>query len=715
MLCFDSRRLCDRESAGVAGMTGSMSYEENETIGGGRYRIISRIGGGAMGEVFKAEHIAMHKTVAIKLMHADISTNTDLVERFRREAIATGQLQHSNICAVSDFDQTEDGKFFIVMEMLEGESLQDRLLSVKTMQPPQALGIIRQLLNALQCAHENGIVHRDVKPENIYLVKRDNTEDFVKLIDFGIAHRENPVTATSTLTRAGEIYGTPQYLSPEQAKGENVDNRADLYACGIILFEMLMGHPPFEAPNYIELLNKQVFTPAPHLDESIPQSQMLDDIIQKLLAKDPNDRYTSATDVIADIDNVQFILDATSPDKAEAMASIAHLNPAIASASYAAITDNSEQFERSSRLTVILIGGIVVVLTILVIIVLATRVPDTYLDTSTDTVIYKEKKQLGKISPQPFNYQETGFTVSYDSILSNDRNMISAVENFPEKLDSVTTSMNAVEEKFQDHPNFLRLKLLMLNEPKEQNRDYEAIFTTLEKLLEIVPDAGRNGAVRGIIFELLNSKTHHDHIMQVLTSHTKSESATGIAWMIIESPYDRYEIRLNRLIECYDKLDHKDVPEWLDKAVNIWRLDKNDCSARFQLMIQLEAEKSDDFFEYVIKPFHASKTKRCGRDADCNECMRSWLEQIVNPRDIDKTLETKASETAETASGEEDKPKAESTPKPQTSNKKKPVSSGQKSTTSKPSSKPRNGSKKSSKGSGNVLHDLGRGIRRTFS
>ena len=637
-----------------------MSYQENDTIGGDRYRIISRIGGGAMGEVYKAEQIAMHRSVAIKIMHVEVAANNELVERFKREAIAAGQLQHSNICAVSDFDQSEDGNFFIVMEMLEGESLLERLHRVHHMEPIQALNIIKQLLNALQCAHEHGIIHRDVKPENIYLVKRDNTDDFVKLIDFGIAHSSNK--AMPTLTQTGELFGTPQYLSPEQARGDEIDNRSDLYSCGIILYEMLTGEPPFRSSNFIELLNMQVFTPAPHLPKDIAQHQVLDLIVQKLLRKDREDRYPTASAVIEDLDNVLFMLNAASPDKAEALASLVLTSPKLMTLTIDPVN------KRSKNLTVLLASGILILLVILIAVIVQVNTPKSYIDEKTETKVYATTEPIVPTKPQPFNYEEAGFKVSYDPVLSKNQNLVSAVENYPEHIDSVMVSLNAVKDLYKDHPNYMRLRLMALDKVAETEESNAEIMQILTSLLAVVPDAGRNESVRSVIFGLLNSKAHYKEIMELLSNNPNKDKATGIAWMIIHSPFDRFELRTNRLIEVYDGLDHDRVPEWLHKSVDIWRIDKNNCAERFQLLIVLESEKDPDFKENVLKPLYENKPKK----SDPNACIRTWIEQIMSVPGPD-------------ASDEEDKP-SESSKSNDEPEKSAPVAKTQKS----------NGSSKSS-------------------
>ena len=570
-----------------------------------------------MGEVYKAEQIAMHRTVAIKIMHVEVATNNELVERFKREAIAAGQLQHSNICAVSDFDRAEDGNFFIVMEMLEGESLLDRLYRVHRMEPLQALNIIKQLLNALQCAHEHDIIHRDVKPENIYLVKRDNSEDFVKLIDFGIAHSSNK--AMPTLTQTGELFGTPQYLSPEQARGDEIDNRSDLYSCGIILYEMLTGEPPFRSNNFIELLNMQVFTPAPHLPKDITQHQVLDLIVQKLLQKDREDRYPTASAVIEDIDNVLFMLNAASPDKAEALASLVLTSPKLMTLTVDPVS------ERSRVLTMRLAAGIIVLLIVLIVVLIHVNTPKSYIDEKTETKVYTSSEPIVPTKPQPFNYEEAGFKVSYDPVLSKNQNLVSAVENFPEHIESVMVSLNAVKDLYKDHPNYMRLRLMALNKSEETEESSAEILQILKNLLAVVPDAGRNESVRSVIFDLVNSKAHYKEIQDLLSNNPHKDKAAGIAWMIINSPFDRYELRTSRLIETYDALDHDRVPEWLHKSVDIWRIEKNNCEERFQLLIKLESEKDPDFKEYVLRPLFEKKPKK----NDVNACIRTWIEQIM--------------------------------------------------------------------------------------
>ena len=208
----------------------------------GRYRILSLLGEGGMGAVYLAEHTLMRKRVALKLLHAEMSRDEEVLARFRREAEAAAHVEHPNVAAATDFGQTDDGAFFLVLEYVEGTSLRDTLQK-GALSAERSLHVARQIALALERAHGAGIVHRDLKPENVMLVQRGDDPDFVKVLDFGIAKVESHLQrdAGQPLTRLGTILGTPEYMAPEQALGEAVGPGADLYAVGVILYEMLTG------------------------------------------------------------------------------------------------------------------------------------------------------------------------------------------------------------------------------------------------------------------------------------------------------------------------------------------------------------------------------------------------------------------------------------------------------------------------------------------
>ncbi len=267
----------------------------------GRYRIEALLGAGGMGSVYRAQHIHMRKAVAVKVLHREMTYLPEVVARFEREAVAAARIEHPNVAAGTDFGQLDDGSFYLVLEYVEGRSLREVLKSEAPIAQERAAMIARQITEALQAAHAAGVVHRDLKPENIMLVDRDGQSDFVKVLDFGIAKisvddtRDQPA-----LTQLGTVFGTPEYMSPEQAAGTPVDARADLYTLGIIVFEMLSGSTPFAADDLVVVLTRQMTEPPPPLPAHVDRE--LAELVLALLAKDPELRVQSAEDLLRHLD-----------------------------------------------------------------------------------------------------------------------------------------------------------------------------------------------------------------------------------------------------------------------------------------------------------------------------------------------------------------------------------------------------------------------------
>ena len=214
-----------------------------ETVSG-RFLIKRLLGEGGMGKVYLAEQLPMGRKVALKVLRPDLSSDEAAVKRFFREALAVSRLQHPNTVTLFDYGESEKGDLFIAMEYLEGMSLKDLLAVTPKPSANRVLGIIAQVALSLAEAHRKEIVHRDLKPDNIILSDIDGQPDFVKVIDFGIAHL-TAASGDSRITQAGFVCGTPEYMSPEQARGDSLDGRSDLYSLGIIFFEMLEGYLPF--------------------------------------------------------------------------------------------------------------------------------------------------------------------------------------------------------------------------------------------------------------------------------------------------------------------------------------------------------------------------------------------------------------------------------------------------------------------------------------
>src|SRR5437773_8714009 len=265
------------------------------TLFDGRYKILRKLGAGGMANVYLAEDQELGRRVAIKILNERHANDEQFVERFRREAKNAAGLSHPNIVSIFDRGLAE-GTYYIAMEYLDGRTLKELLVRNGPTPVPIAIDYARQILSALSFAHRNGIVHRDIKPHNIVV----GTDGRLKVTDFGIAR-----SGASQMTEAGSIVGTAQYLSPEQARGAPVDPRSDLYSLGIVLYEMLTGQVPFTGDTPVEIAMKhlsQIPEPPSELRSEVPHE--LDAIVMRALAKDPDQRYTSAEEMDADLARV---------------------------------------------------------------------------------------------------------------------------------------------------------------------------------------------------------------------------------------------------------------------------------------------------------------------------------------------------------------------------------------------------------------------------
>jgi serine/threonine protein kinase len=266
-----------------------------------RYQIEKLLGSGGMGSVYRGTHVHMRKAVAVKVLHREMTSLPEVVARFEREAVAAAKIEHPNVAAATDFGQLPDGSFYLILEFVEGRSLSSELDAHGAMAAPRALHITAQIVRALAAAHACKIVHRDLKPDNVMLVDRQGDSDFVKVLDFGIAKLSVEDTGGGpALTQIGSVFGTPEYMSPEQAKGEPVDARSDLYAVGVLLYEMLSGHTPFANDETLAVLTAHLTQPPPPLPAGI--DPRVAELVMMQLAKDPAQRIQTAEQLLERIE-----------------------------------------------------------------------------------------------------------------------------------------------------------------------------------------------------------------------------------------------------------------------------------------------------------------------------------------------------------------------------------------------------------------------------
>jgi eukaryotic-like serine/threonine-protein kinase len=261
----------------------------------GRFLVEELVGTGGMGKVYKARHLSLDRSVCIKLLKPALLEDPTLVGRFEREAKAASRLNHPNVIQVIDFGRTEDGGLYIAMEYVPGKDLRSVLRDEWPLDEARLCNIIAQVLSALGEAHAHNVIHRDLKPENIMIEPRRGEGEFVKVLDFGIAKILD--SELPGLTRADVVCGTPQYMAPEQATGSQLDNRCDLYAVGVILYQLATGQLPFDGPNSMDVLNKHVNDlpmPPRQRQPNAPISEAMEKLILRALEKDPMDRPQTA-------------------------------------------------------------------------------------------------------------------------------------------------------------------------------------------------------------------------------------------------------------------------------------------------------------------------------------------------------------------------------------------------------------------------------------
>ena len=292
-----------------------MAKSEETRIGeviDNRYRIDSLLGRGGMGVVYRGTHIGLRRPVAVKILHAILAANPEVRSRFEREALAIGKIDHPNCVGVYDVGTLPDGSLYLAMEFLEGRTLGALIEKEQQLPVPRVLHIMRHLLHGLSHVHAAGLIHRDIKPENIFLVREGDDIDFAKILDFGIAKPvlADPVDDGVKLTQAGMAFGTPIYMAPEQALGNPLDARADLYALSVMAFELLTGNPPFFSDDKLEVMSMHTARPVPSMASrtvsgGVDVPPVIERLVARGLTKRPSDRYVSAEEYLEAIDTAE--------------------------------------------------------------------------------------------------------------------------------------------------------------------------------------------------------------------------------------------------------------------------------------------------------------------------------------------------------------------------------------------------------------------------
>ncbi len=273
------------------------SHDQSGLVLDGRYRLVAPLAEGAMGSVYRAERLGLGREVAVKMMHAALPGELSARERFEREAQVMAKLTHPHCVSVIDFGVHAD-KPYLVMELVRGESLFELIARERPLPLRRAAEIARQILAGIAHAHAQEIVHRDIKPANIMISTKEALGDHVQILDFGLAR----LCESSSLLTSGITVGTPSYMAPEQCRGGPLDARVDVYAVGVVLFEMLAGRKPFIAPDPLAIVKKQLLEKPPRLSDVAPDAAVLDDIVARALAKDPKERFASAIEMATAIE-----------------------------------------------------------------------------------------------------------------------------------------------------------------------------------------------------------------------------------------------------------------------------------------------------------------------------------------------------------------------------------------------------------------------------
>ena len=392
--------FCSRDGTPLVVDPGAAHADLVGTVLADRYRIVRLLGEGGMGQVYEAQHLNINKRFAIKLLRPEIVSNQEAVARFRQEAWSASSIGDENIVEIDDFATLPNGSVYLAMEYLQGRALSERMRAAPPVALDEALDVLMQVCRGLAAAHAKGIVHRDMKPENVFLAEK-NGRTVAKILDFGIA-KVSGAEGAQSLTRTGTIFGTPHYMSPEQALGRALDHRTDIYSVGVIMYELFTGRVPFEAESFMGILTKHITVqPTPPRVLS-PEREILvevEAVILRAMAKEVADRYQTMNDllgellVLADRHAPGLLLVPAGSRSAQVSAQVSkQMAAALPTTAQAATPTAGMAPAKSSRVGVV-IAGVIAVLG------LATAVALRSHEAPTVAAVPKQEKEKEKSTP----------------------------------------------------------------------------------------------------------------------------------------------------------------------------------------------------------------------------------------------------------------------------------------------------------------------------
>lgn len=618
----DQTTIANREDAG------DTPVELDELTGqliSGRYQVEECLGRGAMGEVYRATHTLMAKTVAIKVLRSQLEQRDDLVERFRREAQAAAHIDHPNICAASDFGQMDDGTFFLVIEYLEGHTLEDAIEARAPISAAQTIDIAVQVASGLSRAHELDVIHRDLKPENIMLVAREDGQDFVKILDFGVARvRLTEQHENAQLTQAGTVWGTPLYMAPEQAAGGEVDGRSDLYSLGVILYEMLCGRPPFKDSNPARVMAMHLTHQPRPPSEYAPEAKIplaLETLVLELLDKDPNSRPASAS---ALIERLEACRDADKLPIAQRAQDIADQSSVLlkraVNSSETGVARALTWFRAQETLTQGIVLGVSAALLLAVILVPTIAVISTIAGSSGSTTAAaqaKSKKVRRNLKEKRADFiKEAGL----------DDVPVALAEN---RTSDALSALDNAAATYGDNPHFAYLS----GRTNAVRGRWQASIDAYKKALSAEPlYANDSQLVDDIFVRFSDPKKHRAAPAQeLIEEYLDTVYATQkLAEVASESDSGSARKRAYQVLESTKRMD--DLEDW--SRLSIQMGNAKNCNARKKIIPDI-VKAGDPRGLKVLRAYASKSTRGCGFLSleDCHACMRGDL------RDAIQTLE----------------------------------------------------------------------------